>query len=140
MKFEVKHSTNHYLRLRIVKRSFADNEAFTIKQLLLDNEKLKVSKIIVNQKPASLIIEHDGNQEDIENYLKELTVDDLNVDIPESNTALYSKKEFYKRLTPQLKRELKKEILMEAALDILLPEPIGIAYHLLQVACLEAEA
>lgn len=136
MKFEVKHSTNHYLRLRIAKREFTDNEAFNIKQLLFDNENLKVSKVIVNQKPASLTIEHDGDQEDIENFLKELAVENLNADIPEGNTAIYTKKEFYKRLTPQLKRELKKEILLEAALDVLLPEPIGIAYHLLQVACL----
>jgi len=40
MKFEVKHSTNHYLRLRIAKREFTDNEAFNIKQLLFDNENL----------------------------------------------------------------------------------------------------
>lgn len=136
MEFEVKHSTNHYLRLRIAKREFTDNEAFNIKQILFDNENLKVSKVIVNQKPASLTIEHDGDQEDIENFLKELAVENLNADIPEGNTAICSKKEFYKRLTPQLKRELKKEILLEAALDVLLPEPIGIAYHLLQVACL----
>ena len=43
-------------------------------------------------------------------------------------------------MTPELKKELRKEIITEAAVDILFPAPVGIAYHMLQLASLEAQA
>ena len=137
MKFEIKHTTNHYIRIRLGKKTINDNEAFNLKYTLLEEKCLHITNVIVHQRPAALMIEHEGKNDDIANYLENLDLEALNVDIPSYHNAITSKKDFYKRMTPSLKRELRKEVLVEAAIDILLPEPVGIAYHVLQLASLQ---
>ncbi|MBO6240334.1 MAG: hypothetical protein J6O61_05770 [Butyrivibrio sp.] len=94
----------------------------------------------VHQKPASLMIEHDGIQNDILSYLENLNLEVPETAVKEYEKAFNSKKELYRHMTPALKRELRKEILMEAAVDIFLPSPVGIACHIFQLASLEADA
>ena len=125
------------MRLRLHKDSLNDKEALFLKHVLL-KDNLQITSVKIHQKPASLMIEHKGDKNNIFNYLQKLDLGKIKEDIPENETAYNSKKELYKHMTPALKKDLRKEILTEAAMDIFLPAPIGIAYHMLQLACLEA--
>ena len=139
MNFEIKHVTKHYIRIRLSCKELSDKEAFWLKHTLPESN-LNITKVTVHQKPASLMIEHDGNQDDILSYLKSLELEVPKSAIIEYEKAFDSKKELYKQMSPALKRELRKEILMEAAVDIFLPAPVGIACHIFQLANLEANA
>ena len=139
MNFEIKHVTKHYLRIRLSCKELSDKEAFWLKHTLPES-KLNITKVTVHQKPASLMIEHDGIQNDILSYLENLNLEVPETAVKEYEKAFNSKKDLYIHMTPALKRELRKEILMEAAVDIFLPSPVGIACHIFQLASLEADA
>lgn len=139
MNFEIKHVTKHYMRIRLSCKELSDKEAFWLKHTLSESN-LNITKVTIHQKPASLMIEHDGIQNDILSYLENLNLEVPETAVKEYEKAFNSKKELYRHMTPSLKRELRKEILMEAAVDIFLPSPVGIACHIFQLASLEADA
>jgi len=39
-------------------------------------------------------------------------------------------------MAPELRQKLRNEIMVEAAMDVIHPAPIGIAYHMIQLASL----
>ncbi len=138
MDFEIKHTTGHYIRVRLLKKILTDLEAFNFKQMLYNAKYLKITSASIHQRPASLMIEHNGDNDDILKFIKNISIEELNVETNSKANGITSKKELYKLMSPELKRELKKEIIMEGALDTILPGPLGIAYHLYQLASLEA--
>ncbi len=142
MKFEIKHTTSHYLRLRFVKRTISDNEAYNLNRLLLEQTQFNITDITIHKNPAGLIIHHDGDNNQIVEFLKGLDLDSESLKVvPETlPDTITSKEEFYKKMTPALKREFKKEIIFEAAIDTILPAPLGLVYHFYQLANLEAKA
>lgn len=136
MKYDIKHTTPHYIRIRFARNILNDIEAYNLKKILLDKSDLNIKKVIINKRPASLIIEHNGIQGDIEKFLDCIDLKNLNTDIPVFSDVITSKKELYKRMAPELRQKLRNEIMLEAAMDVILPAPIGIAYHMIQLASL----
>ena len=136
MKFEVRHTGKRYLRVRLSKNRLTSDEAYNIERYLDGREELNIRKVTVNERPAGIIIEHKGDNETILNFLSSMNISDIKSEEIPDDGLIHSKKELYKRMSPALRKEFRREIMFESMADCILPEPFGTGYHLFKLASL----
>lgn len=141
MKYTIAHESKNKIRIRCstLKHMTADEADILRFELMNDPG---ISKVDIYRSTGGVGITYDCPREEIIKLLDLLDTEDIEivknylVRHPEEEDFLGSEELLARHLAPELKRKLRKRIVLETLADAVLPTSVQLAYHLYQFVTL----
>ncbi len=142
MKYTIAHESRNSLRIRCESlRGMTADEADILRFELMNDP--GIQKVDIYRATGGVRIKYDCPREEIIKLLNILDIEDIEIvkdylaRHPEEEDYLGSEEIRTRHLAPELKRNLRKQIVMEAVADLVMPAPIQLGYHLYQFVTLK---
>lgn len=134
MDYIVRHETKTYLRLRLRSGRFSAAQGDILEYALTNLKGVTDVKLY----PASggIVIYHGGNREEILRKMRALQFHNVEMFAKELEDTIDQEELARRKLSPGLKRSLRRKVLMETAADVLMPMPLQVGYHIYQLVTL----
>ena len=134
MDYTIMHLTERSVRVRYDSKRWTKKEALAVKQALSEAD--GVRRVKVYPATGGVYLEH-TNQTLAFSALNAVSAETLSAD-PYADADYITAEEMAKRkLHPDVKKDMRNEILVEAAADLFLPAPAQFGFHLYQLAKLK---
>ena len=142
MKYTSDHESKNSIRIRCESlRNMTADEADILRFELMNDP--GIQKVDLYRKTGGVRITYDCPRSEIIKLLNILDIEDIEIvkdyliRHPEEEDYLGSDELLRRHLAPELKRDLRKRIVMEAVADLVMPTPIQLGYHLYQFVTLK---
>ena len=136
MKFQTAHQSAHRLRIRIAEKELTDSAQEVLEYALTSIP--GVRKVSFYPATGGIGICFDCAPEEITRRLERLRFDNVEMMAREMDArqSIGVEELRERKLSPKLKRKLRRRIALESAADLLMPAPVQLGYHLYQLITL----
>lgn len=135
MDFIIQHQTPAYLRLRLRSGRFSSAEGDVLEYAL--RHLRGVSDIKLFPFSGGITLHYDGDREEILRKLRALHFNNVKLFAEKLGNSIDQEELRQRKLSPAVKRSLRRKILVETAADLLMPMPIQVGYHVYQLVTLK---
>ena len=134
MIFTIAHETRHSIRIRTAASRFSAAEADVLRRCL--GEMKGVTDVEVFRATGSVRITYEGDRDYILDRLKTFSYKNVELFAREEQERISHEEIAKRKLSPGVKRKLRRRLLLETAADVLQPEPVQVGYHIYQIVTL----
>ncbi|MBR2189892.1 MAG: hypothetical protein IJ860_10900 [Eubacterium sp.] len=135
MKFSIQHETKSYLRIRLISGKISETEEEVLEYAL--SQMKSVRHVAFYPATGGIAISFDGDRNMILEKLKALQYQNVALFAGQLEQRIDVEELERRKLSPRLKRKMRRRIFLETAADIALPMPIQVGYHLYQLVTLK---
>ena len=135
MVYSIEHETSGSIRIKTGRRKIGHEEEEILRYAL---EALHgVTDVMIFRATGSIRLSYTCSREYLLEKLSSLRYENIEMLAEKSAEKIGTEEIRERKLSPELKRRLRKRLLFETAADVLLPEPVQVAYHLYQFVTLK---
>lgn len=135
MKVLIQHQTSSYMRLRLQKGRFSNTEAEVLRYAL--GSMKGISDVRLYPSSGGISFSYRGDRDRILRKLCALQFENVERFAKEMDDPIDREELARRKLSPEVKAQMRKKILVETAADILMPMPVQVGYHLYQLVTLK---
>lgn len=136
MQFRIEHESRNRMRvhLYIPGRKMEEGQEEVLHYALSAIQ--GVRRVEVYLETGNVALSYEGKREDILNKLRELNYENVRMFAQQIDQEIDEEEIRSRKLSPTLKRRMRRKIVIEAAADLFLPAPVQLAYHVYQLITL----
>lgn len=137
MNYQIMHETSRSVRVRYAGARWSRQEAAALRDRLSQQE--GVEQITVFPAVGGVYLEYGCSRSEALALLDGICEGDFTPLTQEEDNRITAEEMETRRLHPEVKKQMRNEILVEAAADLVLPAPAQFAFHLWQLAKLKSK-
>ena len=137
MNYTIMHETRRSVRVRYDGARWSRQAAAALRNRLSRIE--GVEQVTVFPAVGGVYLEYGCSREEALALLNGVCAEDLTPLAPEEDDRITAEEMERRKLHPEVKKQMRNEILAEAAADLILPAPAQFAFHLWQLASLRTK-
>lgn len=135
MKYQIRHESNHRIRVDLLQGSLTDSQADVLRYALSHIK--GVTNVEIFRATGNVALTYQGDRQLVLDKLTSLDFANVTMFAKDLDNRIDTAELRERKLDPELKAKLRARILVETAADIFLPMPLQVAYHVYQLITLK---
>ena len=138
MRFTVEHETSTYMRLRLLMGHFSQAEAEILRYAMGKMKGVSGIRLYPSSGGIAFFCQKDpASHQRILKKLRALHFKNVEMFARKIDNTIHLEELELRKLSPEIRKGLRRKVLLETAADLFLPTPIQVGYHVYQLVTLK---